>query len=435
MSRDRVRGRDSGSLHLRIAAIVAGCGAASCSPYSAGSGPGASGELGRDVPSSSVCSLHQGFSRVAGLHLPEPVDYLSWDSGQAREEAGTSCGLAEDQEECQAAVATLRAEASTSPTAATYYLYTRGDAVGALLSEQDILEFIGPIDTLNEAAIVLSLRYRMPGCQGISEVGDGYITRSRYLARTLMPATLGNCETVEYFTVHVSRDGTTTERPSGTGLGSCPGRRPSRLLEATRSTRNVTVGAYFARLAELELAAVGAFAEIERALVAHGAPARLIERCRAAHRDEVGHTALMAELACRYGAPPEPVRFVPKASYTLLELALENAREGTSRELFGAAIAAWQARSAGEPDTRARFAEIARDEAEHAQLSLDLAAWLSERLSEEERTLVERERERAFQHLEQELEVQLEDDLRLVAGAPSAMDAKRLLRAVRAELA
>ena len=328
MSRDTARGV-SELLHFRIAAIVAGCAAASCSQGGIGSG-----EIGRDVPPSATCHYAQGFSRVLGLHLPDPVDYLAWDkSGQAREEAGSICGRAEDQEQCHSTVATIRAEASTNATAAThgrsYYLYTRGDAVSVLLSEQEVLEFFGPLDTVNEAAIVLSLRYqRMPQCSEMSVVGDGYLAGPRYLQRIRRPMTTAYCEELEYFTVHISHNGTTTERSSGTGLGGCPGRRPSGLLEETRSTPNPAIGAYFARVAELELAAVGAFAEIERALTAHAAPARLVERCRAARRDEVRHTALMTELACRYGGMPDPVRFVPKASHTLLELALENAREG-----------------------------------------------------------------------------------------------------------
>lgn len=143
----------------------------------------------------------------------------------------------------------------------------------------------------------------------------------------------------------------------------------------------------------------------------------------------------MTELAGRYGASPRPVRFVPTASHTLLELALENAREGTSRELFAAAVAAWQARWASSPQLRDCFAEIARDEAEHAQLSLDLAGWLSERLSKTEQALVALERERSFQELAQELEAPVATDLCWVAGAPNAADARRLLREVRAQLA
>jgi hypothetical protein len=57
------------------------------------------------------------------------------------------------------------------------------------------------------------------------------------------------------------------------------------------------------------------------------------------------------------------------------------------------------------PPTSARVSPRSPDEAEHAQLTLDLAAWLSERLSEEERILL-----------------------------PNASEAQRLLRALRAEL-
>lgn len=304
-----------------------------------------------------------------------------------------------------------------------------------LISDQEILEFLGPIDTVNEAAIVLSLHYGMPRCERLSAVGDGYVTDPKYVTRSLAPATPGHCEVIGYFTVHVSYDGTTTERASGTGPGGCPGRRPSGLVDPVGPAANLATAAYFAQVAELELAAVGAFAEIERALAAHVAPATLRDRCRAARRDEVRHAALMTELAGRYGASPRPVRFVPTASHTLLELALENAREGTSRELFAAAVAAWQARWASSPQLRDCFAEIARDEAEHAQLSLDLAGWLSERLSKTEQALVALERERSFQELAQELEAPVATDLCWVAGAPNAADARRLLREVRAQLA
>jgi hypothetical protein len=142
----------------------------------------------------------------------------------------------------------------------------------------------------------------------------------------------------------------------------------------------------------------------------------------------------MTELASRHAALPESVRFVPRLSQTLLDLALDNAREGTSRELFGAVLAAWQSRAASSADTRARFAEIARDEAEHAQLSLDLAAWLSEHLNEDERILVDHERERSFQALQLELREPVDAEVAHVAGLPNASEAQRLLRATRAEL-
>ena len=47
---------------------------------------------------------------------------------------------------------------------------------------------------------------------------------------------------------------------------------------------------------------------------------------------------------------------------------------------------------------------------------------------------MERERERSFDQLEEELDAPLDDELRLVARVPSATDAQRLLGAVRDDL-
>jgi hypothetical protein len=451
MSAGRAQRRDADLLRTRIAALVATCSAAACSPGASGSGDssgspkdaetGASHpEVGRQAPSSEVCNVST-YALVFGLHLPKPVHYLARDyAGAPVEEAGAPCYAADDLEDCASALAAIRAEASASPSAATfgrhYYVYTRGSEVDVVVSEQEVLELLGPIDTVNEAAVVLSLKYGLTQrCKDISAVDDGYLTGPTYLRRQLTPATPAMCERVGYFAVHVAHDGTTTELQREITHGVCPGRSPAGLLALARTDPNLAAGAHFARVAQLELAAVAAFAEIERALAAHGAPPPLLERCRAARRDEVRHAALMTELACRYGVAPEPVRFVPKASHTLLELALENAREGTSRELFGAVVAAWQSRAAGSSDTRARYAEIARDEAEHAQFSHDLAAWLSERLSADEQLRVEHERECSFQALDLELDEAVDDEVARVAGLPNASEAKRLLRALRAELA
>lgn len=440
----RARRRDAALLRTRIAGLVAACSAVSCSP-----GPwesqGSSGaledpEVGSEAPSSQLCN-GSTYALVSGLHLPNPVHYLARDySGGPVEEAGTACEAAQNPEDCTGALAAIRTEASANEAAAThlryYYVYTRGSEVDSLVSEQEVLELLGPIDTVNEAAVVLSLKYRVPGnCDEISAVADGYLTGPKYWLRQLTPATTGSCEMIGYFAVHVAFDGTTSERQHEIATGVCPGRRPAGFLAPASSERTSTAGAHFARVAELELAAVAAFAELELALSAQGAPPQLIERCRAARRDEVRHTALMTELANRHGASPAPVRFVPKLTQTLLELALENAREGTSRELFGAVVAAWQSRAASCADTRARFAQIARDEADHAQLSLDLAAWFSERLSEDERVLVDQERERSFRQLDLELGEPMDDEVVRVAGLPNASEARRLLRATRAELA
>jgi hypothetical protein len=369
----RARRRDAQLLRTKIAGLVAACSAASCSPGPSTSHDSSSSlegpEIGREAPSSEVCNGNN-YALVSGLHLPKPVHYLARDySGDPVEEAGTACEAAHDPADCASALAALRTDARANAAADThsryYYVYTRGSEVDFLVSEQEVLQLLVPIDTVNEAAVVLSLKYGVPGhCGEIRAVDDGYLTGPNYRLRQLTPATTGNCETIAAFAVHVAFDGTTSERRQAIVTGVCPGRRPLGLLAPASSDRCRAVGAHFARVAELELAAVAAFAELELALSAQGAPPQLIERCRAARRDEVRHTVLMTELASRHGAVPESVRFVPKLSQTLLDLALANAREGTSRELFGAVVAAWQSRAASSADTRARFAEIARDEAE-----------------------------------------------------------------------
>jgi hypothetical protein len=166
--------------------------------------------------------------------------------------------------------------------------------VDLVVSEQEVLQLLGPIDTVNEAAVVLSLKYGVRGdCDEISAVAEGYLTGPKYGLRQLAPATTGSCEMNGYFAVHVAFDGATSERQHEIVTGVCPGRRPPGLLAAASPDRCRAAGAHFARVAELELAAVAAFAELELALSAQGAPPQLIERCRAARRDEVRHTVLM----------------------------------------------------------------------------------------------------------------------------------------------
>jgi hypothetical protein len=112
---------------------------------------------------------------------------------------------------------------------------------------------------------------------------------------------------------------------------------------------------------------------------------------------------------------------------SLSQLALENAREGCVRELYGAAIATWQSAHARDPQIREVFRRIARDEAGHAGLALDLAVWLDQYLSDPERAEVEAERQRALVELQAELLLEPDAETRSVAGLPSAAEAAHLL--------
>jgi hypothetical protein len=83
---------------------------------------------------------------------------------------------------------------------------------------------------------------------------------------------------------------------------------------------------------------------------------------------------------------------VPAAApRSLVEIALENAREGCGRELLGVFVADWHAAHAEDPVVRRFYRRIAADEARHAALSLRLQRWLRGRLCEADRARVDAE--------------------------------------------
>jgi hypothetical protein len=100
----------------------------------------------------------------------------------------------------------------------------------------------------------------------------------------------------------------------------------------------------------------------------------------ASAREEMAHAERVTALARARGAEPRPAVVALHLRRSRVELALENASRGASRECWGAQCARFQAEAAQAADVRAAFARIAREEAEHAQVSRDIGAWLDARL-------------------------------------------------------
>ena len=88
----------------------------------------------------------------------------------------------------------------------------------------------------------------------------------------------------------------------------------------------------------------------------------------------------MSALARRFGGAVDAPRVAARAVRSLEELAVENAAEGCARETFGALVATWQARAAGNPLVRGVMARIARDETRHADLAWAVDGWARGRL-------------------------------------------------------
>ena len=176
------------------------------------------------------------------------------------------------------------------------------------------------------------------------------------------------------------------------------GRRPARWADSKLRARDA-IGAHLVAAAHLEAASVFAFAELARELRHHHAPPELVERCLAAADDERRHALVTASFARRYGGQPTFRLVALGAPRPLFEVARANMVEGCVRELAGAATALWQASYAADPEFRAAMSVIAREEAEHAELSLDIDAWVQALLGAEARAAIASARAAAIAEL------------------------------------
>jgi hypothetical protein len=188
-------------------------------------------------------------------------------------------------------------------------------------------------------------------------------------------------------------------------------------------------------MAWLEAASVPAFERLMRELEAHGAPASLRNAARRAARDEVRHARTITALAEEAGARVPQVRVAPFEERSLEAIATENAVEGCVRETFGAAVAAVQAKRASHRGLRAAMRRIARDEAQHAQLSWAVADWIDAKLDAGARKRVRRMRERAAVELLREVSVDPSAIARRDLGLPSAAEARAMVLSLRVSLA
>jgi hypothetical protein len=177
------------------------------------------------------------------------------------------------------------------------------------------------------------------------------------------------------------------------------GRRPHALRSDGRVHDGCEVGRWLARMAHDEAASVHAFTTLADELVAHGAPRALVTRARAAARDEVRHARVARRLASRHGVRTPRARVGRAQVRPLVQVAVENAREGCVNEAFASVVALWQSRQAGDTELRDEMATIARDEVRHAELAWDVQAWADARLTGPERRDVLRARREALDAL------------------------------------
>lgn len=288
-----------------------------------------------------------------------------------------------------------------------YIVTSHGDEVKRYQSRDELLQFLGPIDSPQDALLLLYYDHRTIACgdaanavdpASIREVDDGYEV-------VFIGPSLGCGAVPQRWNLHVARDGTVTEAAHDLNpvIPPCSGRRPAGLRSQHRGACDSGIGDHFAQMAHFEHASVAAFEMLATELEQLGAPSELIEAARSAAADEERHTTLTSELARAFGATPTTSDVAPREPRSLEAIAIENATEGCVRECFGAAFGWYQAEQATDRVVAAAMAEIAEDETRHAGLSFAIDAWLCSRLDESGRARVAAAREIAVSTLRSEL--------------------------------
>ncbi|MBX3229967.1 MAG: ferritin-like domain-containing protein [Labilithrix sp.] len=430
---------------LLLGVLAAACGKKRTGPVD---------EPPTQLPESVECGVPPGRSPFADLTFGPGVDGVVFksprprDGGQHSEvgRLGAPCATATSREACETAVAAATAAAGWRHVGTYagrpdldygYGVVTRGDDVRVLATAEELQKLVAPIESLKEAVALARLVEGPPHCSsGNARTDpDGFVLRYQPFV----------CDrpTVERL-VKVARDGTISvvaqrDLSQGRPIGCYEGRRPIGFVVEPRPWL-ASLPAHVAEIAHMEAAAVVAFAELRDELRRHGAPGALVARVERARRDEVVHAAIMTARAEALGARPRavapPVAPPVGERRTLFELALDNATEGCVHETYGALVAAHQARHAADPALRRAFARIARDEAAHAALALDLADWLATRLDPTERAHVEAARAAAWRDLTAEC-ARLPPAPEVVhdAGMPTAPIATALVTALHHALA
>ena len=446
----------SASAGAAVSTIAIACGGSTVEPGGGGANPTYTSLCGADAPKSFLAGMHPvpaidgAMVRSETAFLPThpnqptqvtpPPQGAEGDLWKATEGeiAGVLCKSASNPAACQDKVQNYRVlppdqatcvakyasgQFSNAGCDTSYILYTRGDEIGVARNTAETLALIGQVDTVEEALWVASREGYSLSC-GSRDAADSQFRTTSDGGYDLSIVKYGSCGgPSETDKVHVDYKGTLTvlETTPMKGQLCAAGRRPDGMsIENVARAGHGPVGEYFASMAILESGAVIAFRRLEKELIRADAPKDLRLRVRVAIRDEIRHARKTTVLAMKHGVTPgAPTCTAPAGDRTLLDIALENAREGCVRETYGALVLHLQAEEASDADVRACMKEIASEETQHAALSWDIATFLETRLTADERAQVARERHAAVRELAQELSVPGCDAVRAVAGIPA----------------
>jgi hypothetical protein len=151
-------------------------------------------------------------------------------------------------------------------------------------------------------------------------------------------------------------------------------------LDGLTENQRLRLAERWQQAALYEHASVASFARFTLDLMTHGAPPALLLAAQKAAADEVRHAQLCFGLAAAYGSVVEPANLeLPGGSLplsqSLVELAVDTAREGCIGETLAAVRAAEQLRYATDPGVQRVLTALVQDEGEHAELAWRTLRW------------------------------------------------------------
>ena len=237
------------------------------------------------------------------------------------------------------------------------YFAVDGEIGASLFLEKGHEARVAPHTGVTLESIMFNLYFRQEWLEPAASVGGG----ARFIPTFGLP---GSCASGRAYR---GADG----QPCRNGL-HCDSRFDARCPEARR----------WARRAVEESASVPAFLQLASELLELGAPTDLVQRAIQAAREEVGHTLAAARLAALFGGgsvqPAVPV-FRPRPTLSrplaLGRLVAESWLDGVVNEGAAAALAEAEARESNIVEEARVSRLIAREEAGHAGLAVDVLRW------------------------------------------------------------
>lgn len=351
--------------------------------------------------------------------------------------AGTECGNATDPLACQASLTQKLRDRCTTKLCTTKYLAnTYGDTAQVLTSFGELLTFLTPIDSGQEALAVAWWSGYDISCTD-KNIGDVSSTSSGYEVAASRGRGCSGEDRLRCL-LDIDSSGTVTEKSCVVYVKSTVpcyvGRRPAGLCGKSARSARTALGRHFAEVAHFEAAAVAAFAMLHAELAVHGAPVHLRSLAERARRDEIRHAAITAALARRYGGRPSLPRVSQSPLRSLEEIAQENAVEGCVSETYGALLASFQAVHAADPAIRSAMSGIAEDETRHAALSWQVAMWAERKLGASARARLKAARRRAIEVLRADNSCDPNPECTRIAGLPTAEQAAELIGQMERQL-